>query len=367
MNIIVIAARFSRSGVPLSQIRLAQALARCGHTVKLIFCYIDPAYSLPSLDDVCVEVWNIRHMRTVLFALVRELRTENPDVVFSAEDHLNTCLSIAALLSGSNAKISASSRVTPFNTYSSIPLSKRWILKQLAKLTMSRINALTCVSHDMVNQYQQVFNNPRHVCVFNAVVDANARQRMREDVEHAWLVNKSMPVLVAAGSLVAWKGFDDLIEALALVCSWRDTRLIILGEGPLRDELQVLIDSHNLQASVDLVGYVENPLKYFARSDVFVLSSLVEGMPNVLVEAMMCGCTPVATDCPTGPRELLQDGRFGYLVPMHDPMAMALAIQRALDQPTPKSLLAEAVAPFEVTRVIDRHFELLGLCQSSST
>ena len=108
---------------------------------------------------------------------------------------------------------------------------------------------------------------------------------------------------------------------------------------------------------------MENPLKYYAQSDVFVLSSLVEGLPNVLVEAMMCGCTAVSTDCPTGPREVLRDGKFGYLVPVRDPEAMAAAIQKALDYPTPASLLAEAVSPFEVNTVIDRHFEVLGLCQ----
>jgi len=109
------------------------------------------------------------------------------------------------------------------------------------------------------------------------------------------------------------------------------------------------------------LGYVENPLKYFARADVFVLSSLVEGMPNVLVEAMMSGCTPVSTDCPTGPRELLQGGKYGYLVPMRDPQAMSAAIECALDNPISRTLLDEAVAPFEENRVIDRHFELLGL------
>ena len=77
----------------------------------------------------------------------------------------------------------------------------------------------------------------------------------------------------------------------------------------------------------------------------------------------MCGCTPVSTDCPTGPRELLQDGKYGYLVPMRDPQAMAAAIERALDNPIPKALLDEAVAPFEENRVIDRHFEVLGLCE----
>ena len=92
-----------------------------------------------------------------------------------------------------------------------------------------------------------------------------------------------------------------------------------------------------------------------------MLSSHVEGLPNVLVEAMMCGCTPVSTDCPTGPRELLQEGKYGYLVPMRNPVAMAYGIEKALDNPIPKNLLDEAVQPFEESAVLKRHFEILGL------
>ena len=136
---------------------------------------------------------------------------------------------------------------------------------------------------------------------------------------------------------------------------------MILGDGPLRSDLEELIVELNLSKVVSLLGYVENPLKYFMRAAVFVLSSHVEGLPNVLVEAMMCGCTPVSTDCPTGPREVLQDGKYGYLVPVGDPVGIAGGIEQALDRPIPKWLLADAVLPFEEGAVLRRHFELLGL------
>jgi glycosyltransferase involved in cell wall biosynthesis len=122
-----------------------------------------------------------------------------------------------------------------------------------------------------------------------------------------------------------------------------------------------MVVEQGLHDVVELLGYVANPLKFFAHADVFVLSSHVEGLPNVLVEAMMCGCTPVSTDCPTGPREVLQDGRYGYLVPMRDPVALAQGIEKALDGPIPKEVLAEAVRPFEESAVIAKHFEVLGL------
>jgi glycosyltransferase involved in cell wall biosynthesis len=292
------------------------------------------------------------------------LSAEKPDVVFSAEDHLNTVLLIAAVLVRSKAKISGSSRVTPFDTYSNQPFTKRWILKYLTYAVMHRADALTCVSKDMVKQYQKLFKSPPHVCVYNIVDDSSSRSRLQEPVDHPWLINKSLPVLVAAGRLAPWKGFADLIEAIALLAVKRQIHLLILGDGPMRNELQALINARGLGDTVQLVGYVENPLKYFVKGNVFVLSSHVEGLPNVLIEAMMCGCTPVSTDCPTGPREVLQDERFGYLVPVGDPVAMAKAIEKALDFPITKDLLEEAVKPFEERTVIRRHFEVLGIRDS---
>lgn len=364
MKIAVVVARFAITGVPLAQLRLARALARRGHVVDFIVGYVEADYALPVIEGVNVIVWDKPQVRGLLFQCRHYFRTVKPDIVFSAEDHLNLIVLMAAFMAGSRAKISGSSRVTPFDTYSNTLFSKRWILKQLVRLTMGRADALTCVSQDMVGQYREVFRHSPHVCVYNIVDDRQSRQRLMAAVDHPWFARKTAPVLVAAGRLAPWKGFMDLIEAMAILVSVRPLRLVLLGDGPLRGELLQRIGALGLTDSVDLVGYVDNPLKYFARSDVFVLSSHVEGMPNVLVEAMMCGCTPVATDCPTGPRELLQGGRYGYLVPVGDPQALADGIVRALDAPIPPAVLAEAVRPFEEAAVIDRHFAVLEILQS---
>ena len=361
MKICVVTPLYAIAGVPLAQIRFARALSSMRHEVDLVVGHILPQYELPHIEGVNVLVIERPNVREMLFPLMRYLRDKKPDVVFSAEDHLNTIVLLAAILSGSKAKISGSSRVTPFDTYSNVPFTKRWILKQLARSVMWRADALTCVSKDMVDQYRCVFGSPPHVCVYNIVDDKQSRLRMQEAVECDWLSQKDLPVLIAAGRLAPWKGFSDLIHAVNEVIKRRKVRLLILGDGPLRSELQALINKLGLTDVVRLLGYVENPLKFFARADAFVLSSHVEGLPNVLLEAMMCGCTPISTDCPTGPREVLLDGKYGYLVPMRDPEAMAEAIEQALDSPISSELLAEAVRPFEERTVIERHFEVLGM------
>lgn len=359
MKISIVIARYSITGVPLAQLRFARALVNAGHEVDLLIGEIESGYA-PQEEGVNLIELKQSHVRGMFRPLLSHLREVKPDLVFSAEDHLNILVLIAAIVSRSKAKISCSSRVTPFDTYSTVPLTKRWILKQLMRATMWRADAMTCVSKDMVQQYRQVFNSPPHVCVYNIVDDSASRKMLAEPIEHKSLLYKSCPVIVAAGRLAPWKGFADLIRAMKLLTERRLAKLIILGDGPLRHELEALIIEQGLQDTVELHGYVANPLKFFARADVFVLSSHVEGMPNVLVEAMMCGCTPVSTDCPTGPREVLQNEQYGYLVPMRDPVALASGIERALERPILKEKLAEAVRPFEESAVIARHFEILG-------
>lgn len=363
MKVAVMTPVFAFAGVPLAQVRLARSMSLRGHDVDLIIGRILSGYSFIPPDKINTKIFDRPNVRSLLWPLILYFRNAKPDVVFSAEDHLNTIILAAAIISGSHAKISCSSRVTPFDTYSNRKFTKRWILKQAARAVMWRADVLTCVSEDMVKQYHTVFPKAPHLCVYNIVRDNVSSLKMQEVVDHPWLLSKDIPVVVAAGRLAPWKGFTDLIDAMALVCADRAVRLLILGDGPLRTSLQKHIEINGLEHAVHLLGYVENTLKYFSRADVFALSSHVEGLPNVLVEAMMCGCTPVATDCPTGPREVLENGRYGYLVKPRDPRSLADGILKALDCPIQPAQLASAVRPFEEDAVIDRHFVLLGLSE----
>lgn len=316
-----------------------------------------------AVPGIELRVWHHPKTRDLLQPLMKLLRDDRPDIVFSAEDHLNVMVLIAALLTRSKARISGSSRVTPLDTYSDRPLTTRWFLKQLTRMTAWRADALTCVSRDMVGQYRAMFGpGDRHQAIYNIVDDPDNRGRRDEPVDEPWFGDGAGPVAIAAGSLQPWKGFVDAIDAIGLVRDkGHDLRLLILGEGPERSALEARIARRGLDRHVRLVGHVDNSLKYFARADLFVLSSHVEGLPNVLVEALMCGTPVVATDCPTGPREVLAEGRFGTLVPMRDPAALATGMLAALDRGFDPTLAAEAVRPFGAATILDQHFKSLGL------
>jgi glycosyltransferase involved in cell wall biosynthesis len=144
--------------------------------------------------------------------------------------------------------------------------------------------------------------------------------------------------VVSAGRLQAEKGTQILVEAAGRLIS-RGTadslRLWILGDGPLAGQLEETIRRLRLEQRVFLVGHQANPLPYIKHADLFCLPSLYEGMPNALAEAMACGTPVLATDCPSGPYEMLRGGQFGGLVPPADPAALAEAIQSAIDNPAP--------------------------------
>lgn len=360
MKITLFAGTFTLSGVPLAQLKLARAFSARGHQVELIYGNVIDKKNLPKSNKF--KIINLKKKRVLfmLFDISRYLRKNNPDIVLSAGDHLNAIVLIAAILTNNKSKISCSSRVTPYDTYSSNFFSKRWILKIIMKLVMYRANILSCVSKDMVQQYKNIFANSRHLPIYNIVKDDHSKKLILEPLkndEEIYFSKKK--TIITAGMLEPWKRQGDIIQAFNFFRDKNESTLIILGEGSEQKNLSKLIKRLNLENSVFLLGNVKNPLKYFSRADVFVLASSVEGLPNVLVEAMLCGCTPVSTNCPTGPNEVLQNGKYGYLCDVGDIMQISKNIQKAVDFPIPKQKLDEAITEFSEDKVVQKHLDLL--------
>ena len=156
-----------------------------------------------------------------------------------------------------------------------------------------------------------------------------------------------------------------LIRAFARVRRDREAHLVIVGDdrkagkdAGYRAELAALPEQLGVAEDVDFVGAVANPFPYMRRASVFALSSAWEGLGNVVIEALACGCPVVSTNCPSGPREILEDGRYGELVPVGDDEAMAAAIQRVLSEPPDPDRLRARGADFTVARAVDQYLEL---------
>ncbi len=197
--------------------------------------------------------------------------------------------------------------------------------------------------------------------IANSIDIKAAAERAAEALEHPWFAPGEPPVILGIGRLAPQKNFRLLIEAFARVRHARPSRLVIIGDGAGKEptKLQALAASLGLTSSdIWFAGRQSNPLKFLANARVFVLSSNWEGMSNVLLEALACGCPVVATDCPTGVREQLDGGRIGPIVPINDPEQLADAMIRRLGEPRGSHVLVEFSARFDRAPMLSAYVEL---------
>jgi glycosyltransferase involved in cell wall biosynthesis len=203
----------------------------------------------------------------------------------------------------------------------------------------------------------------RATVIANASVTEAIAERAAVPCDHPFFADGTAPVVVACGRLIEPKDYPTLLRAMALVRAPQPPRLIILGNGPLATDLRALARDLGIADRVSFAGYVDNPYAFYARATLFVLSSQWEGFGNVIAEALACGTPVVSTDCPHGPGEILDHGRYGVLVPPGDPAALARAIGNTLDDRTLRERLAAAgpkrAALYTVTASGRAHVALL--------
>jgi glycosyltransferase involved in cell wall biosynthesis len=178
-------------------------------------------------------------------------------------------------------------------------------------------------------------------------------------LDHLWFSPGQPPVVLSVGRLVPQKDHATLLRAFSRLRAGRAARLVILGDGKDRKSLELLASKLGVADDVSLPGFESNPYRYMRRCAVFVLSSAWEGSGNVLAEAMACGAPVVSTDCPSGPAEILGDGKYGPLVAVGDHEALAAAIEASLDHPPPPGDLRSRADVFSSSRSADAYLKLL--------
>ena len=191
------------------------------------------------------------------------------------------------------------------------------------------------------------------------MVSAGFLRDARQPAGHPWLDEPGPQVVLAAGRLSKQKDFSTLLAAFAKLLAHRPARLIVLGKGRRRAMLTSQAEELRIAQHVDFPGFVQNPYAFMAKASLFVLSSQHEGLPTVLIEAMACGCPVVSTDCRFGPDEILEDGRWGELVPVGDAKALSEAMLRALDRPPSSDALRKRASVFGIDRAVTRYEALL--------
>jgi glycosyltransferase involved in cell wall biosynthesis len=345
-------------GAERSMLNLAVAFRKRGYEVDMFLLrakgpYRDKVPQGIRLIEVGVHRFKLTLVHSIV-KLARYMSLNRPDAVISALTSANLQVILAKLLTRAETRCIISVRSRPDQKPRSV--GSRIRLQMLALLS-HRADRIVAISDGVAGYLRATWPCPRDkvVRIYNPVYDEEvvAKSLMRADED--FLDNKTIPVVVAVGRLHRVKNHAMLLNAIKLVHRSRPVRLIVLGEGDMRRELQTLTESLGLAPYVKFLGFKENPYAYLSRADVFAHSSNFEAFANVLVEALTCGCPVVSTDCPSGPSEILENGKWGKLVPVGDARAMADAILETLDNPPPREALVERAKCFSVERAADEY------------
>jgi glycosyltransferase involved in cell wall biosynthesis len=339
---------------------LAKGFGRYDHRVNLLVVRAVGERSNSMPDGVSVIPLGAKHSVFAVPALARYLRRTKPDILVATEHYSGLPALYALMLAGTNTRCV----IRQDNTWGMDSqrfkgrhkIVTPWMVGRLFR--RSEIVAVSDgVASDFIRHFPQLTNNIQ--VIYNPVVADELSERSRALPDHPWFAPGQPPVVVAVGRLTAAKGFDLLIDAFARVTATVQSRLLILGEGPDRSALLARIRARDLESACQLLGYQPNPLAFIASASVFVLSSRFEGLPTVLIEALCTNTPVVATDCPSGPREILADGKYGMLIPPNDVGLLAQAITETIKRRPPRDAGLDAwLRQFAVDTSVKKHLAL---------
>jgi len=310
--------------------------------------------------DASVRRLGTRHAALAVPALVRYLGSHRPRVLLAAKERGGR----AALRARDWARVATPVVVRLGNTVAPQLAGRAWPVRAWRRRALARVcqraDGIVAVAEGVAREARAFGAGGERVQVIaNPVITGDGEARAREGTGHPWLDTPDEPVVVGMGRLATQKDWPTLLRAVAQLRERRALRLVIVGEGPERSALEGLARSLGIADAVSLPGFVSDPYPWLARASVFVLSSAWEGSPNALTEAMHLGRPVVATDCPSGPRELLDHGRLAPLVPVGDDHRLARAIDAALTAPADPAALRAAVRDYTVEASAARYLECL--------
>lgn len=338
-------------------VNLARGFAQAGHPVDLLLARRERLSEVP--EGVRVISFESKHVSLTLFAVARYLHAHRPAVLFSALFTPNVVAVVAKYLVRVPTRIIITEHTTFSQAARHASSLKARLLIELAKRVYPYADSFVAVSKGVASDLVSSvgIDRGRLKVIYNPIPTPTLQAAARKPAASFPWSDASVPLLVGAGRFVPQKDFRTLIEAWVRLRRRRPLRLVLLGHGPQRALLKQTVALHGLEEDVHMPGFVENPYAYFKEASVLALSSRCEGFGNVLVEAMTCGTPVVSTDCPHGPAEILDGGRFGPLVPVGDAEALAEAIERMLESPPSSFALEQRARDFGLKPAVEAYLE----------
>jgi glycosyltransferase involved in cell wall biosynthesis len=361
-RIAIFASTSGHSGVDRAMQHLIPALARRGYAVDLL----KVRRHGPNLSEIPENVRVIdlgsAHTYTCLPALVRYLRRERPAAMLADKDRVNRTALLARAIAQVPTRLILSSGTTISIDLAHRGAFERWLQRMSMGHLYPFADKVIVTSHGVADDMTAYTGLAReHIEVVPSPVIPDALLHTAQPrPDHPWFHDGGPPIVLSVGELGSRKGYDTLLRAFALLHHERPCRLLILGRGKQLAQLEQLAAELGIAEAVDFAGFQPNPFAFMAHADLFAFASRWEGLGFVLIEALAMGTPVVSTDCPSGPREILADGRYGELVPVGDHQAMARAMQKSLDAPADPAHLRQAALPYTIENSTSCYLRALG-------
>jgi glycosyltransferase involved in cell wall biosynthesis len=350
-------------------VTLADTMTRRGVSVDVLIQNVArSSFYLAQLPEQA-SVIRLRtlHRVTGVPSIAAYLLRAKPAAIITPSERLTAIAVRASRLVGSRVKIFAT--VHNFNTrwFEKEPAADPKYRKEYRRIARyyPECAGVICVSEGLRERFLEESRLAPDVVrtMYNPLITSRVLELAEVPLDHPWFAVHDRLVILGAGRLAPQKDFATLVRAFAALRRdyQLDCRLVIVGEGPLRDDIEKQARALQVQEHVALLGQVGNPYQYMRRADVFALSSIHEALPSVLVEALALGTPLVSTDCPYGPREILEDGKHGELTPTGDHEALAAAIERTRHAPRRPATGAAAARRFDADVVTDQYLAMIGI------
>ncbi|WP_199221423.1 glycosyltransferase [Desulfonatronum sp. SC1] len=352
----------SGGGAERVMVTLANAFADRGIRTDFVLAKAEGPYIKHVSPRVRIVDLKASRVTTSILPLTRYIRGERPQAMLSALRHAN----IVAILAKKFSHVPLRLVISERNTLRAAQVYTGDLRKRSIPFFMRSFypmaDEVVAISKGVAEDLTRLIGlRPEHIRVIYNPIDAmRIEQASQVASEHPWLSSRHPPIILGAGRLTLQKDFQSLILAFSMFCEKAPARLVILGEGELRNELQALIDRLNLSTKILLPGFVDNPYSWMRAAKVFVLSSRWEGLSCVLIESMACGTKVVSTDCPSGPSEVLENGKWGKLVPVGDVKALATAMSDAFFNSNSPDV-RERAADFSVDKAAKDYLKALNI------
>ena len=346
-------------GAERMMLRIAKGMGDRGRNVDLVLVKAQGEFLQDIPDSVRVVDLDSPSVASAIPLMVRYLRKEAPSAILTALTHMNVAVAAARWLARSKARLILSERNQISLKAADVRAWRQRLVYAGVRFAYPLADAVTAVSKGVANDVLQFARvKPQNVqVIYNPAFGDDLIVRSQEPLDHPWFAEGQPPVVLAVGRLHHQKGFDILLDAFSAVLAETPCRLIVLGEGEQRETLERQAQQLGIAASVQFPGFVKNPYAYMSRAALFVLSSRWEGLPGALIEAMACGCAVVATDCPSGPAEIIENVTQGAIVPVEDSDALAAAMLEALN--TPRGRGVDRARRFNTASAVDAYLEML--------